>query len=259
MYEFTENDKLTYKENKMLVIDNFLEKELAEKCQNEILLSDKSKWDRYNNCFEQKYTYKDKNNFPPSVKELYNYFTSSDFLYKLKDLTSLNLINETDRILWGIHLFENGDKLDIHVDAGRHIKTGFIKAITIGIYLSFNWNQENGGCLEFWHGDSCHIDSPEIKNCKSKFLPIFNRCVIFENNNYSWHGAPDPCICKNDEKRIFITLSYLIKEENDNFLNKRLKAYFVKRPSDPYDEEKDKMRLLRSNPNTCETIYNINK
>jgi Rps23 Pro-64 3,4-dihydroxylase Tpa1-like proline 4-hydroxylase len=259
MYEFTENDKLTYKENKILVIDHFLEKEIAKKCQNEILLADKSEWDRYNNCFEQKYTYKDKNNFPHSVKELYNYLTSSDFLYKLKDLTSLNLINETDRILWGIHLFENGDKLDIHVDAGRHIKTGFIKAITIGIYLSFNWNEENGGCLEFWDGDSCHIDSPEIKNCKSKILPIFNRCVIFESNNYSWHGAPDPCICKNDEKRIFITLSYLIEEENDNFLNKRLKAYFVKRPYDPYDEEKDKMRLLRANPNTCETIYNISK
>ena len=63
----------------------------------------------------------------------------------------------------------------------------------------------------------------------------------------------------SNEKRIFLTLSYFINQESNLFLNKRLKAYFVKRPNDPYDETKDKMRLLRSNPDTCNTIYNIDK
>ena len=172
---------------------------------------------------------------------------------------SISCINENDKIFWGVHLFNDADKLDIHVDAGRHLKTGLVKAVTLGIYLSYNWNEENGGYIEFWEGDKSSIDNPKIYRCKEKFLPVFNRCIIFENNDTSWHGAPEPCICKNNEKRIFFTLSYLSDEKSNLFENKRLKAYFVKRPQDPDDEEKDKMRILRANPETCKYIYNTNK
>ena len=259
MYNFTNNDLLKYKENKYLVIDNFLDNDMALICQNEILNSNLDNWDRYNNCFEQKNTYRDKSNLPKNVNNLFNTFISENFINKLNNLTGLKLINDNDRIFWGVHLFNDSDKLDIHVDAGRHIKTGLIKAITIGVYLSYNWSEENGGHIEFWEGDKSNIDNPKIYSCKDKILPIFNRCIIFENNDNSWHGAPEPCICKNNEKRIFLTLSYLSDEKSNLFENERRKAYFVKRPNDTDDEEKDKMRILRSNPETCKYIYNMNK
>jgi Rps23 Pro-64 3,4-dihydroxylase Tpa1-like proline 4-hydroxylase len=259
MYNFTDEDFLNYKNNKYLRIDNFLENNNALICQNEILNSNLNDWDRYNNCFEQKNTFRDKYNFPENVNNLFNKFTSSDFIDKLNHLTELKIVNDENRIFWGIHLFNHNDKLDIHVDAGRDLKTGYIKALTIGIYLSYNWSEQNGGYLEFWEGDKSNIDSPKIYKCKEKFLPIFNRFIIFENNDMSWHGSPEPCICNNNEKRIFITLSYLSNEQNNLFENKRFKAYFVKRPNDPDDEEKDKMRILRSNAETCKYVYNITK
>ena len=37
-------------------------------------------WDRYDNCFEQKSTYRDKNNFPKNINNLYDYLTSSQFI-----------------------------------------------------------------------------------------------------------------------------------------------------------------------------------
>ena len=259
MYNFTNNDLLKYKENKYLVIDNFLDTVVALICQKEILDSNLDNWDRYNNCFEQKNTYRDKYNLPENVNNLFNRFISENFINKLNNLTGLKLINDNDRIFWGVHLFNNSDKLDIHVDAGRHIKTGLVKAITIGVYLSYNWSEENGGHIEFWEGNKSNIDNPKIYSCKDKFLPIFNRCIIFENNDNSWHGAPEPCICKNNEKRIFLTLSYLSDEKSNLFENERFKAFFVKRPNDPDDEEKDKMRILRSNPETCKYIYNMSK
>ena len=259
MYNFHQKNLLKYKENKCLVIDNFLENDIALSCQSEILNSEPKNWDRYNNCFEQKNTYRDKNNLPKNINNLFKIFTSDEFISNLNSLTGLNLINDNDKIFWGVHLFNDSDKLDIHVDAGRHLKTGLVKAVTLGIYLSYNWNEENGGYIEFWEGDKSSIDNPKIYRCKEKFLPVFNRCIIFENNDTSWHGAPEPCICKNNEKRIFFTLSYLSDEKSNLFENKRLKAYFVKRPQDPDDEEKDKMRILRANPETCKYIYNTNK
>jgi Rps23 Pro-64 3,4-dihydroxylase Tpa1-like proline 4-hydroxylase len=259
MYEFNNDELKQFKENKYMIIDNFLDNTTALLCQEEILNLDPKYWDRYNNCFEQKNTFRDKNSLPENVNKLFKTFTSKEFISNLNKLTGLNLINDDDKIFWGVHLFNDGDKLDIHVDAGRHLKTGLIKAVTFGIYLSYNWSQENGGYIEFWEGDKSSIDNPKIYSCKEQILPIFNRCIIFENNDTSWHGAPEPCICKNNEKRIFVTLSYLSDENSNLFENQRLKAYFVKRPNDPDDEEKDKMRILRANPETCKLIYNMNK
>jgi hypothetical protein len=59
----------------------------------------------------------------------------------------------------------------------------------------------------------------------------------------------------DDAKRIFITISYLT--ENCSDLNRRTKALFVARPSDPDDEEKDKMRLLRADPEKYKEIYRV--
>jgi len=261
MYRFTKTDKSFFEKNRHIIVDGFLDNDMAQKCQTDILQASPNMWDRYDNCFEQKSTYRDKNNFPQNINNLYDYLTSSHFIDKLNILTGLYLINETDKILWGIHMFNNNDKLDIHVDAGRHVKTGLIKAITFGLYLSHNWTETNGGHLEFWDGDSSHIEFPKIYNCKTRILPVFNRCIIFENNNNSWHGSPEPCLCENGEKRIFLTLSYFINDDSHSnaFLNVRKKAYFVKRPEDPDDDEKDKIRVLRANPETCNLYYNTKK
>jgi len=79
-----------------------------------------------------------------------------------------------------------------------------------------------------------------------KILPQFNTFVIFECNDYAWHGNPNPVVCKDGEKRLFLTLSYV--SENYTDLNKKQKAFFVKRPEDPEDHEKDKIRMMRCDP-----------
>ena len=85
---------------------------------------------------------------------------------------------------------------------------------------------------------------------------MFNRLVIFTCNDYTWHGNPEPANCPENSKRIFITLSYLSKNFEDE--NKRVKAFFIARPSDPLDEEKDKLRALRADPEKCKEIYKVN-
>ena len=255
--DFTEIQKQAFQGNKYIYVDNFLEEKFAKNCQTEILQQPEDVWDRYNNYFEQKKTYRDKNKLPVFTNTLFSYLTSLEFVSKLSDLTNIPLQNDPDKLFWGIHTFEHGDKLDIHVDAGKQMHNNLIKAVTIGIYLSYNWEEKNGGYLEFWNGSDAHLEKPRIYYPVEKILPKYNRFILFESNSRSWHGSPNPCICLNDEKRIFLTISYLTEGPNPLFLNTLYKAFFVKRPEDPEDVDKDKMRILRANPETCRKVYDM--
>jgi hypothetical protein len=44
--------------------------------------------------------------------------------------------------------------------------------------------------------------------------------------------------------------------ENYNCENERLKAFFITRPGDDIDKEKDKMRFIESRSRKCKKIYN---
>ena len=241
-----------------LIQENILKDDFAKKLQNEILNIEDKEWDRYNNPFEQKFTLRNKYNFPNNLKLLFKYLTSDKFVNNLSKIVDIKLINDPNRNFLGVHKYNNGDYLDIHVDAGLHPKTKQKKQITLGIYLSKNWKEENGGHLELWEGENSSNNNAKLFECKQKVLPSFNKLVIFKNNDYSWHGNPIPVKCNNNnEKRIFVTLSYLSEEFFD--LNKKQKAFFIKRPNDPEDLEKDKLRLLRADPEKYKEIYNIKK
>lgn len=232
---------------------NTLDKEIALDIQEEILNIPDKDWDRYDNPFEQKFTLRDKNNLPKKCNELFSYLESDEFINYLSNIVGYKLIKDEYKNFWGIHKYNNGDYLDIHVDAGIHPKNKLKKQITLGIYFSKDWKEENLGHLELWNGDNASLDNALIKECFLKILPTFNTLFFFECNDYSWHGNPTKVIIPNDEKRILLTISYL--SENFQDLNKREKAFFVPRPDDEYNEEKDKLRFLRADPDKYKEIY----
>lgn len=240
-------------------VDDFLEDDFALKIQNEILSIEDNAWDRYNNPFEQKYTLRDKYNFPINCKKLFDILTSDAFVNKLSSIVGTQLINDPDRNWWGIHKYSNGDYLDIHSDAGNHPKTGQKKHVTLGIYLSKNWGKENAGQLEIWDGESVVNNDAKIHTKITSFVPLFNKLVLFNNTNNAWHGNPDPVKCSKDSTRIFVTLSYLSEMHRIPYDNTRQKAFFIKRPQDPEDEEKNKIRLMRADEHKFNEIYNCGK
>jgi len=234
-------------------VDNVLDETFAKKVQNEILNINDKEWDRYQNPLEHKFTLRDKNNMPENCKKLFNELTSQYFLDYLSSIMGFEIMNDPTKNWWGIHKYNDGDHLDIHVDAGLHPQTKQKKQLTLGIYLSKDWKEENGGYLEIWEGDNACNNDAKITRCVDRILPKFNTMVLFECNDYSWHGNPHPVNCKNGEKRIFLTLSYVSEQYNDK--NKRVKAFFVKHPEEEENEEKDKIRLLRCDPKKYKEVY----
>lgn len=240
-------------------LEDILPEEFAKKCQEEILNIPNDFWDRYNNPFEQKFTLRDKNNLPENCQILFNMLTSEETLNILSNIVGEKLYNDPNKNWWGIHTYKNGDYLDIHSDAGNHPITKQKKHITLGIYLSYNWKEENGGHLEIWDGDSVLNDNAKLSICYSKILPSFNKMIMFTNKTNAWHGNPDPVIINTDEKRIFLTLSYISEKHDEEMENNREKAFFVNRPNDQFNKEKEYLRLLRADPNKCKDVYSKSK
>jgi dTDP-4-dehydrorhamnose reductase len=237
-----------------MVQDNFLEERFATALQNEILSLSAELFDRYQNPFEAKFTLRDKFNLPSQLSKLFTYWTSDLFLHELSTLTGYNLFNDLTRNFCGVHLYDAGDKLDIHVDAGLHPTTKQKKHVTVGLYLSYNYREGDGCELELWSGSSAGQANPTLNKCEQRIAPLFNRLVVFVNNDYAWHGNPRP-LTGDGCRRIFVTISFLSEEYDD--MNKREKALFVKRPEDPEDAEKDRLRLLRADPDKYKEVYRV--
>ena len=237
------------------VQDGILDPVFALDLQKEIMAIPPEAWDRYENPFEQKYTLRDKHRFPPLLSRLFDELTHEDFVGQLSAMVGHELLLDETRNFWGVHTYGPGDKLDIHVDAGHHPMMGLKKQVTLGIYLSYEWREEYGCHLELWRGENCAENTARIAEKAVSIPPLFNRLVVFTCNDYSWHGNPEPACCPPESKRIFITLSYLSRNVQDK--NQRVKAFFVARPTDPEDKEKDDLRLLRADPTRYKEVYQV--
>jgi hypothetical protein len=79
----------------------------------------------------------------------------------------------------GYHLIEPGGYLNIHTDFSRSPDTQRYRRLNLLIYLNQDW-QDDGGHLELWNGAGKVVD----------VAPEFNRTVVFETSDHSWHGHP---------------------------------------------------------------------
>ena len=52
-----------------------------------------------------------------------------------------------------------------------------------------------------------------MKKCVQQISPLFNRCVIFNTDEDSFHGLPDPINCPDSMTRKSIALYYYTEEK----------------------------------------------
>jgi len=104
----------------------------------------------------------------------------------------------------GLNITESNGLLDVHVDGNYHDASGLNRRINAILYLNSGWK-------EGWGGEFGLYNSTGEKLIK-KIAPIFNRLVIFDTHDKSFHGLPDPLNFPKGQNRKSIILYYYTKE-----------------------------------------------
>lgn len=120
-------------------------------------------------------------------REVARYLGSDEFLSLMARVTGIDGLIWVGESMYGGGTHENLDGIDLdpHVDFNYDDRNGLHRRLNIIVFLNHEWEESWGGQLEL------HSDPRDpTRNYVKSFLPTFNRCVIFETNEHSWHGFP---------------------------------------------------------------------
>ena len=155
-----------------------------------------------------------------------------------------------------MHEIKKGGLLKIHSDFNKHPNLKLDRRLNVLIYLNKNWKEEYGGHLEFW--------DKEMKYCKTKILPIFNRMVVFSTTDFSNHGHPDPLNCPDLVSRKSIATYYYSDGRPPNEIDKMYSkntTYFKDREGQSNETKQNygKLRRYLRSLKVYQSIKNLEK
>ena len=193
---------------KHLVIDNFLDSEMANLClQSFPDLTDES-WEHANDVdIEIKYrtTWKSEFDIPDGIVDVIRIMNSSYFLQAVSQRFAIPKVMPDPYFTGGgLNVTKAGGLLDVHVDGNYHDASGLNRRLNALIYLNPNWKPGWGG--EF----GLYDENGDV--CLKEVEPIFNRLVIFDSHDKSFHGLPAPLNFPDGETRKSIILYYYTKD-----------------------------------------------
>jgi hypothetical protein len=197
-----------------ICLDNFLDARVVAEVAAEFPELGRADDIRFNDPNQSKLASRGEHRFGPVTRELVHYLNSQPFLEYLGALTGIKgLLPDPYFAGGGLHEIRRGGFLKIHADFNRHPDLQLDRRINLLLYLNENWEESYGGHLELWDG--------EMKTCVKRFLPVFNRMVIFNTTDLSYHGHPDPLACPEDRSRRSLALYYYTIGEGraDNRIN----------------------------------------
>jgi hypothetical protein len=123
----------------------------------------------------------------PIYAEVARYLPSDALLSFLTQVTGIEELLWGGESMYGGGTHENLDGIDLdpHVDFNYDDRTGLHRRLNVLVFLNPEWEEAWGGSLEL-HSNPRDPANNQVKT----FLPVLNRCVLFETNEHSWHGFP---------------------------------------------------------------------
>jgi hypothetical protein len=123
----------------------------------------------------------------PAWQALDRLVASADFLGLISDITGIQGLHyDPSYFGGGTHENQHGQSLNPHVDFNFHPLTHQHRRLNLILYLCPEWELDWGGSIQLHRDPYKPVAEDEIVT----ITPAFNRCVIFETNEYSWHGFP---------------------------------------------------------------------
>lgn len=189
-----------------IVLDDFLEPEAASQVMEAFPAVKDEGWIHYVHVNEKKHGLNKMQLLPPYIQQLIKVLNSKASVDYISELTGIpGLLADESLEGGGLHQSQRNGFLNIHADFTVHPhKRNLRRRVNLLIYLNKDWEDSYNGHLELWTRD--------MKSCVQKISPIFNRCVIFNTDEDSYHGLPEPILCPEDMTRKSIALYYFTEE-----------------------------------------------
>ncbi len=211
-----------------ICIDNFLESQFAER-----LLAEFPSFDRKLSLNEMgapslKAVNTKIREISPAYGELYSLISSKPFLDFMSQLSGIpDLLLDPKMFGGGTHENRHGQELDPHIDFNYAEDHGLHRRLNLIVYLNKDWKTEWGGAIEI-HSNPRQPETNQI----SAFDPLFNRAVMFETNEISWHGFPLIQLpeAERERSRKSISIYLYTKDRPEGEIAPSHGTFYVQRP-----------------------------
>ena len=216
-----------------IVIDNFWRPEIAQELVAEFPDYNSDVWTaHYHNPLEDKKACNHWDRFPKTTYQAFDYLNSNAFTNIVEHITNTwGIKNDIGLHGGGWHCHHKGGKLNIHLDYSIHPKLKLERHFNLIIYMTPNWNPKWGGGLELWGSDENGSPSQCVTTIENKF----NRAVIFDTTQNSWHGLPEQLSCPEGINRQSLAIYYLT--DPDSSANPRPRALYAPHKEQANDPE----------------------
>lgn len=205
---------------KYFVYDDLFTPEAAELVMSEYPTTEQQGWDNTTYINQKnKYT---KTTFDEGtvLDQVFKEMNGPQFLKIMEEITGIPaLIADPKLFGGGLHQSTKGAFLDVHVDFNYHPETNYHRRMNIIVYMNKDWKKEYNGYLELW--------DMETKTQLEYVEPKFNRCVVFETNEVSFHGHPKPLNTPQGVSRKSLALYYYTKDRPANEISKDHNTIYV--------------------------------
>lgn len=184
-FEEIKKDYLSKKPFKYTIIENFLKSDKIEDVYQSYPDIKDGIWDGTTYIDQQNKFQKTKFEKNSVMDRIFKELNSEVFTQYLEKLSGIeDILGDDELVGGGLHQSIKGAFLNVHVDYNIHPFTKLHRRLNVLVYLNKNWKDEYEGHLQLWD-----LTGRE-RILLETISPIYNRAVIFETNELSFHGHP---------------------------------------------------------------------
>jgi len=230
-------------------IDNILPDDLAKKLSDEILPYDDPRWFCYKNKIEDKKLLSDWRQFPKETYQLFSFLNSPLMLECLSNTLGVRLQPDHGLHGGGWHIHAIGGKLNPHLDYSIHPNLGLQRKLNLIIYLCDDWKDSYGGHFGLWNSN----EDGTAAELSKEISMGFNKAVLFDTTQNSWHGMSREVKCPDGNYRKSIAIYYLIDPVGE--VDQRSRALFTPTEKQKGDAEIEDLIEKRSKGTSAKGVY----
>ena len=234
LHELAQSLKSEYQKNvpfPHIVVDDFFREDFLSSVLDDFSDLSKENTNVYDNKKENKFAHNNYADWGRPCLDLVHFLNGAEFLGFLQKISGIpeTLISDPYLLGGGKHETKKGGFLKIHTDFNKHSKIDMDRRLNVLVYLNKNWQDDWGGNFELW--------DKEVSHCQKTISPKFNRLVVFNTTDVSFHGHPNPLTCPSSESRKSMAFYYYSVGRSDIKNRVARNTVFVNRKgnkSEPY-------------------------